>query len=1525
MSTSGYCQIHKTANKNYINDIGPKRFVNILNPQKVMVRVKGCVVDEKFQTTNLNIIDLSTHMCKEKDTLWENGYIENNNKKQYLVGLLLTLYIQDNDEEKQKSKEVSHIELLCERYYDGSYVYFCPLGQGFVSNTTSGTTSTNLRNMYPNIVNKNENMLDDSKDICKSGKPIYMFKNDERKYWTLIDYQPKEVHLEADSTDKSNTVKIEGYNAYTRQILNKYPSHDDNCQIKRFYPLKDLIRQVAFLVLPFTCEELVLSSSELSDFDWNTLMFKNGNKKTYIGLRNSRGDVEGDYVEITAKEDKEPENVPTEMRPLTFSPYNPEKPDEPEQPDQPDKPPAPEETWDPLRKWIRLIMPKNTRRVEVEDLNRNFWVISQAIAQISQYLFDDNSPLKKILPKILSELVQLNENVINLWAELYAIGMKYYDDIKVMLLPLSASPGYGDEQITKHYKEIRYDRFDYNGWSKGNWTNFFVSFKSRYSYLIHQYPKSNLIIIPFSRKNNYQHNYYSNLTFPGLILYDRNQEKFSYYKFLTENEDDISISIRSNSEVPPVEPATYILDQIYGFKELEDSYRLTKPFAMLETIEEETPQTYYGAIRFQPEVEAAYDDEGIRIDKFQLRFYDAGRQMLEPNIKPLLTIGLEDGQVVRSHSKLTDEELLLQDSLRQPTLLVEKPYNAQVEGEKVYLGEVVSWKKKTTEIEKFEIENYETYANTGVLIKIGNILPNFDTKGAGTNLENYGDKQVGGSERQKFRFKYNGKNYECVTGHQSHTLKTGSEFERTAYEVNIGLINSGNNLPGMPSTCYYSSSMTSYYYPTFDKTNNRWVLNQDPNGSSPMKNDMIRNGLVTIKDYLENDKTTIKEGTLKTNGNGESTFLSIDNDTNKVHHNVDLTKVTYFIGAFGIEPWDNTNQFYWRKNILFGIFVYIPNSLLDINSELRQEIVDNYFYIDVTGSNKQSDSSPANGNVSGVIFYRRDINKTESVIKDGDGSQRYFYTSADTWRLPKIFPNEQDVSALQVKSLKTNQIYYCKLSKAMKKEYEKIKDNKEGKAEYAKKIGDYKSNFLLENDFKTLITQNIIRSAAGVWTVFDGYSSREREQTESKPLNANSGTVLEILGKNLMDGTTGVTGSVPTNINRYNEANEQSSNENRQVCYMEYSIDANNELNCKNLLLRQRVAGPTHAWLPTRYDYENKPEELRDILDETKNIVLKPDVIGGDLNNSTLPNTMISDQVWKDSFVNYNSIAVSSDSYKVFTLDKPLKGIDISFANYTDDKYKVDWNSVDGSQIDFAIIRLGRGHLEQDNANSGISDNLNVFEHGKIDDYFDDNYGQCKAKKIKIGLYWFLYAGTAEEAREEAKCCVQIIKNKSLEFEYPVFLDYEWTNISSIEQDRKRNGVNVIRAFIDELTKEGYYVGLYSNENYLDGVSIDSTSQLSDLISSKRYWVASWKNPQQNLSNFNSFGMWQYSDGLPNSPADNDWNELSGFKAVDRNYCFVDYPKMVEAFKNNEPVFEEQLALIDIAEVAKNEDGKFVR
>lgn len=75
-------------------------------------------------------------------------------------------------------------------------------------------------------------------------------------------------------------------------------------------------------------------------------------------------------------------------------------------------------------KYIRLLMPKYLRRVEVEDLNRNFWVIAQTIGLISKYLLDPNSLLNKLLEGILKEIIQLWDNTHRIWEALYALGEK---------------------------------------------------------------------------------------------------------------------------------------------------------------------------------------------------------------------------------------------------------------------------------------------------------------------------------------------------------------------------------------------------------------------------------------------------------------------------------------------------------------------------------------------------------------------------------------------------------------------------------------------------------------------------------------------------------------------------------------------------------------------------------------------------------------------------------------------------------------------------------------------------------------------------------------------------------------------------------------------------------------------------------------------------------------------------------------------------------------------------------------------
>jgi hypothetical protein len=57
------------------------------------------------------------------------------------------------------------------------------------------------------------------------------------------------------------------------------------------------------------------------------------------------------------------------------------------------------------------------------DLNRNFWVISQNVSYLLKYLFHSETryTFSNMINKISKEIFELWENMIYLWATLYAI------------------------------------------------------------------------------------------------------------------------------------------------------------------------------------------------------------------------------------------------------------------------------------------------------------------------------------------------------------------------------------------------------------------------------------------------------------------------------------------------------------------------------------------------------------------------------------------------------------------------------------------------------------------------------------------------------------------------------------------------------------------------------------------------------------------------------------------------------------------------------------------------------------------------------------------------------------------------------------------------------------------------------------------------------------------------------------------------------------------------------------------------
>lgn len=170
---------------------------------------------------------------------------------------------------------------------------------------------------------------------------------------------------------------------------------------------------------------------------------------------------------------------------------------------------------------------------------------------------------------------------------------------------------------------------------------------------------------------------------------------------------------------------------------------------------------------------------------------------------------------------------------------------------------------------------------------------------------------------------------------------------------------------------------------------------------------------------------------------------------------------------------------------------------------------------------------------------------------------------------------------------------------------------------------------------------------------------------------------------------------------------------------------------------------------------------------------------------------------------------------------KTYNGIDVSHHNGL-----IRWNEV---KTDFAIIRAGYGKSQH-----------------QTDRKFEYNYSGCIANNIPCGAYWYSYATTVEEAREEAKAFLTVIKGKK--FSYPVFYDVEEERTFSCGKEKVSE---IISTFCEEVEKAGYFVGVYMSSSAL-------TSYVTEEVRNRySIWVAHWgvKNPSYD----GTYGMWQFS------------------------------------------------------------------
>lgn len=133
---------------------------------------------------------------------------------------------------------------------------------------------------------------------------------------------------------------------------------------------------------------------------------------------------------------------------------------------------------------------------------------------------------------------------------------------------------------------------------------------------------------------------------------------------------------------------------------------------------------------------------------------------------------------------------------------------------------------------------------------------------------------------------------------------------------------------------------------------------------------------------------------------------------------------------------------------------------------------------------------------------------------------------------------------------------------------------------------------------------------------------------------------------------------------------------------------------------------------------------------------------------------------------------------------------------------EIDWNQVKESGVEFVMIRIG--------SQAGIG------KESVLDPYFEENLKGAKEVGLSVGIYYYSYAKTKEEAKEQAKWVLEQLQDRKLEL--PIVFDWEsWSYFNQLEISI--HDLNFIaNQFLEIIQQNGYQGMLYSSKNYLDRI-----------------------------------------------------------------------------------------------------------
>ena len=170
-------------------------------------------------------------------------------------------------------------------------------------------------------------------------------------------------------------------------------------------------------------------------------------------------------------------------------------------------------------------------------------------------------------------------------------------------------------------------------------------------------------------------------------------------------------------------------------------------------------------------------------------------------------------------------------------------------------------------------------------------------------------------------------------------------------------------------------------------------------------------------------------------------------------------------------------------------------------------------------------------------------------------------------------------------------------------------------------------------------------------------------------------------------------------------------------------------------------------------------------------------------------------------------------------------GIDIS--SFQGD---IDFSKLKAAGVEFIIIRVGYGY-----------DNKNFLDK-KFKEYIEG----ANKENIPVGVYYYSYASSLKEAKDQAKWVIKQIKDYKVTL--PVVFDWEeWNNYN--EYHLSFFGLtSMAEEFLDYVTSKEYKGMLYSSAKYLENIWMKTKYDI---------WLAQYN---ENVTYEGDYKIWQLCD-----------------------------------------------------------------